>query len=95
MAGGLTGNEVIACQPTSSLLYQKITMSSPPVGARMPLDGPPFLAPAQIDTVTQWMLTRHDVWLDRPNQLVLQHGEAWHFKRALATWQPEPDDTRS
>lgn len=55
IAGGLTGNEVVACQPSSSLLYQKITMSKPPVGAQMPLDGPPYLTPAQIDIIKKWI----------------------------------------
>jgi hypothetical protein len=32
-----------------------------------------------IDDVTRWMLTRHDVWIDR--RRTLRHGEAWHFRR--------------
>ncbi len=55
IAGGATGNEVVACQPDASLLYQKITMSTPPVGARMPADGPPWLTTAQIGAIEQWI----------------------------------------
>ncbi len=32
-----------------------------------------------LETVTPWMLTRHDVWID--NRRTLRHGEAWHFSR--------------
>ncbi len=32
-----------------------------------------------LETVTRWMLTRHDVWID--NRRTLRHGEAWHFAR--------------
>jgi len=31
--------------------------------------------------VSRWMLTRHDVWIGSPKQMILQHGEAWHFRR--------------
>jgi hypothetical protein len=30
--------------------------------------------------VTQWLITRHDVWLSETQRL-LQHGEAWLFQR--------------
>lgn len=30
-----------------------------------------------LDAVTQWMITRHDVWIDR--RTILRHGEAWHL----------------
>lgn len=55
IAGGLTGNEVVSCQPTSSLLYQKVSMPTPPVGARMPADGPPYLTASQISAIQQWI----------------------------------------
>lgn len=31
--------------------------------------------------IGRWMLTRHDVWLPTPEGTILQHGEAWHFRR--------------
>jgi len=31
--------------------------------------------------IGRWMLTRHDVWLGESGRPVLQHGEAWHFRR--------------
>ncbi len=31
--------------------------------------------------VTRRMLTRHDVWIGKPQQPIVQHGEAWHFRR--------------
>ena len=55
IAGGQTGNEVVACQPGASLLYQKISMATPPIGGRMPADGPPYLTTAQIGAVEQWI----------------------------------------
>ncbi len=55
IAGGQTGNEVVSCQSASSLLYQKISMATPPVGARMPADGPPYLTAAQIGAIEQWI----------------------------------------
>lgn len=36
---------------------------------------------APAEDVARWMLTRHDVWLGRPGQPLLQHGEAWHLVR--------------
>lgn len=54
-AGGLTGSEVVACQPASSLLYMKVSMDSPPVGDRMPFDGPPYLTDTQIGRIQQWI----------------------------------------
>jgi hypothetical protein len=33
-----------------------------------------------IERVTQWMITRHDVWLGK-GQKILTHGEAWHLSR--------------
>ena len=33
-----------------------------------------------LGAVQPWMLTRHDVWMG-PDHPILQHGEAWLFKR--------------
>lgn len=41
------------CRPDDSLLYQKLALDVPPSGQRMPVDGPPFLSPAQILMVRQ------------------------------------------
>ena len=38
-------------------------------------------AAEQLADVSRWMLTRHDVWLGTPGRRILQHGEAWHFRR--------------
>ncbi|MCX8035654.1 MAG: hypothetical protein N3D11_01110 [Candidatus Sumerlaeia bacterium] len=32
--------------------------------------------------ISRWMLTRHDVWLGGAERKILQHGEAWVFRRA-------------
>jgi hypothetical protein len=32
-----------------------------------------------LDAVARWMITRHDVWIDR--QTILRHGEAWLFSK--------------
>ena len=37
---------------------------------------------APVEAINRWMLTRHDVWTGDPHRPVLQHGEAWHFRRA-------------
>lgn len=55
LAGGATGGEVLACNSSGSLLVQKISLDSPPVGVRMPLDGPPYLTAAQIGAISQWV----------------------------------------
>lgn len=55
IAGGQTGNTVVSCQPSSSLLYQKVSMATPPVGVRMPADGPPYLTAAQQSAIQQWI----------------------------------------
>ncbi len=31
--------------------------------------------------IGRWMLTRHDVWLGTADRKILQHGEAWVFRR--------------
>jgi len=54
MAGGASGNTIVSCQPDASLLYQKISMATPPVGARMPFGGP-YLSDNQIARVRLWI----------------------------------------
>jgi hypothetical protein len=34
-----------------------------------------------LEGVARWMLTRHDVWLSTPGELILRFGEAWHLHR--------------
>ena len=41
---------------------------------------------ARLPNVEQWVLTRHDVWLDGPQRPLIQHGEAWHFNKAPDRW---------
>ena len=38
----------------------------------------PGWAAEPIEDVARWMLTRHDVWIDR--RTTLRRGEAWHFE---------------
>lgn len=45
---------VIAGQPCRSVLYQKL-QAGPPFGARMPLDGPPYLDDARLQLVADWI----------------------------------------
>lgn len=53
--GSNTGaNAIIAGRPCDSILYLKVT-PSPPLGARMPRNGPPFLSDAQIRLVHDWI----------------------------------------
>ena len=33
--------------------------------------------------VSRWMITRHDVWLGRPQRPIISHGEAWQFSRRI------------
>ncbi len=47
-------NAVIPGQPCSSVLYLKVT-ESPPIGARMPRNGPPFLSATQIKLIHDWI----------------------------------------
>jgi hypothetical protein len=54
LAGGITGTEVVACQPTASLIYLKVSSDTPPVGVRMPQGGP-YLSAAQIQTIHDWI----------------------------------------
>ncbi|MBT9556121.1 MAG: hypothetical protein IV100_08840 [Myxococcales bacterium] len=56
LAGGVNsaGALVTPGQPCDSLLYQK-TGRSPPVGVRMPFDGPPFLTDEERGLVADWI----------------------------------------
>lgn len=45
---------VIPGDPCASILVQKLE-STPPYGARMPLDGPPYLADAELQLVRDWI----------------------------------------
>ena len=54
MAGGASGPAVMACQPDASLLFQKISMDRPPMGARMPFGGQP-LPPGTQDLIHTWI----------------------------------------
>ena len=42
-------------KPKYSILYQKVALSPPPFGLRMPMDGPPFLTNQQIDYIWRWI----------------------------------------
>ncbi len=55
-AGGLNSGSrvVIAGQPCSSILYQKLS-DSPPFGSRMPLNGPPFWTPDELRLLHDWI----------------------------------------
>lgn len=55
-AGGRTSGAaiVIPGDPCSSVLVQKIEVT-PPFGSRMPLDGPPYLADAEIRLIRDWI----------------------------------------
>jgi len=55
-AGGVQsgGDIVIPGQPCRSLLYQKV-QAGPPFGARMPLDGPPYLRGDELRLVADWI----------------------------------------
>lgn len=47
-------NIVVAGRPCDSIIVQK-TGEAPPVGARMPFDGPPFLSDAERQLVADWI----------------------------------------
>ena len=55
-AGGATagGDIVLPGTPCSSILWQKLS-EGPPFGARMPLNGPPFLTDDQISLIHDWI----------------------------------------
>jgi hypothetical protein len=45
---------VIAMEPCSSILYQKVD-DAPPFGSRMPLGGPPFLTNEEVNLIHDWI----------------------------------------
>ena len=45
---------VVDGQPCESILWQKVTQG-PPFGGRMPLDGPPFVSPENIQKLNDWI----------------------------------------
>jgi hypothetical protein len=55
-AGGHSSGRqiVVAMQPCSSILYQKID-DAPPFGSRMPLGGPPFLTDDEVRLIHDWI----------------------------------------
>ncbi len=55
-AGGTVSgaNIVIDGSPCESVLYQKVS-PGPPFGNRMPLDGPPYLDAADLQTIHDWI----------------------------------------
>lgn len=55
-AGGVNTRSAIVVpgEPCSSFLWQKVS-PGPPIGARMPYDGPPFLDPAQRQLIADWI----------------------------------------
>ena len=46
---------VLAAEPDSSYLVQKISSDSPKVGRKMPFDGPPFLSASDIQLIRSWI----------------------------------------
>jgi hypothetical protein len=54
--GGVTSGEaiVLAGRPCESILVQKVG-EVPPFGARMPLDGPPFLNADELQLISDWI----------------------------------------
>ncbi len=54
MAGGNTGSEVVPGNGAASLIYQKVSMTTPPVGSRMPLGGP-YLSSTQQQMIKDWI----------------------------------------
>jgi hypothetical protein len=55
-AGGAVRGErdVVPGRPCASGLFQKVSLS-PPFGARMPLNGPPFLEDGEIQLLHDWI----------------------------------------
>jgi hypothetical protein len=49
------GNVVIPHDPCNSLIVQKVS-STPPFGARMPVDGPPYLTPVERTLLNDWIV---------------------------------------
>jgi hypothetical protein len=55
MGGINTGTRmVVAGQPCSSLMYQKLS-DAPPFGSRMPLNGPPFWTTDELQLLHDWI----------------------------------------
>ena len=54
--GGVQSREAIIVpgDPCASLLVQKIG-AAPPFGARMPLDGPPYMDAAKVQVIVDWI----------------------------------------
>jgi hypothetical protein len=54
--GGNTSHDTIVVpgNPCKSLIVQKVS-EAPPVGARMPSDGPPYLTPVEIGLLSDWI----------------------------------------
>ena len=53
--GAQSGTDIVVPgQPCRSVLYQKL-QAGPPFGARMPLDGPPYLTDADLRRVADWI----------------------------------------
>ena len=54
--GGVQSGEslIMPGDPCGSVLVQKIG-ASPPFGARMPLDGPPYVDPAKVQIIKDWI----------------------------------------
>lgn len=48
------GDVVIPGAPCRSALYRKV-LGGPPFGARMPLDGPPYLGDEELDLIHDWI----------------------------------------
>lgn len=55
-AGGFNSGSrvVIAGEPCSSIMYQKLS-DSPPFGSRMPLNGPPFFSADELRLLHDWI----------------------------------------
>lgn len=45
---------VVPGRPCDSILYQKV-VAGPPYGARMPLDGPPYLDAVEVGLIHDWI----------------------------------------
>ncbi len=56
LAGGARSGAsiVVPGAPCSSALYQKL-LAGPPFGARMPLDGPPYLSATELNLFHDWI----------------------------------------
>ena len=54
--GGINSGDriIIAGNPCGSILLQKVG-ETPPFGSRMPLNGPPYLSPDQIQLIHDWV----------------------------------------